>query len=117
MKLEILKETETPLLGRKRVNIQVTFQNVTPSRKELCKHVAALLKTNENLVIIKHIYSIFGKRVAKVICHAYQDEKTLKALEEQHMVERHTGKQEKKPEATAEEKPAAAKPKEEAKME
>lgn len=102
MKLEILKETENPLLNRKRVTLQATYQGNTPSRKDFRKAVATTLKAQEALVAVKHIYTRFGNTTAKVICNVYQDEKTLQQIEEEHIVKRHTGEQKEGTEQPAE---------------
>lgn len=116
MKLTILKERDTPLLSRKRVTCEVLYEGATPSRLELKKSVAKQLKADEKLVILKHIYTKFGKQKAKVIAHVYEKEEDLKKLEHEKLVAKHSPKKEEKkedeeakPAPKAEEKPAEEK--------
>ncbi len=122
MKVTVLKERDTPLLARKRVTLEAEYGSATPSRLDLKKEVAKKLSADDKLVILKHIYTRFGKQKAKIIAHIYSDEKEMKRLENDVLVKKHF-KEEKKEEAApaaeaapAEEKPAEA-PKEEAKEE
>jgi small subunit ribosomal protein S24e len=99
MELEILKEKETPLLSRKRITLEATYEGKTPSRIDLRKSVAGKIKSPEDLVIVRHIYTKFGQQKAKIIAHVYSDPKTLLQLEGEHMVGKQTGKKAKKAEA------------------
>ena len=56
MELEITKQRETPLLERTRISAMVDFENKTPSRVQLRKDIAKKLKTDESLIIIRHVY-------------------------------------------------------------
>lgn len=89
MNLEVKKEVETPLLSRKRVTIMATYEGATPSRKELTTQIAKKLSSDENLVILKHIYTRFGMQKAKIIAHIYQNEKDLKTYEDLSMLAKH----------------------------
>ena len=112
MELEITKQRETPLLKRTRVSAMVTFENKTPSRLKIKSEIASKLKTDENLVIIRHVYQRYGKREAKVIAHVYKEDKFIEKLEGKGLV----GKHKEKVKAKKEEAPAAeAKPVEEKK--
>jgi small subunit ribosomal protein S24e len=92
MELEIQKERETPLLSRKRVTIEATYEGKTPSRVDLRKSVAAKIKSPEELIVVRHIYTKFGQQKAKIIAHVYSDPKTMLRLEGSHMVEKQSGK-------------------------
>ena len=50
------------------------------------------------MVIIKHVYTKFGKKEAKIIAHVYEKLDDLKKIEEEHLLKKHF-KEEKKPEA------------------
>lgn len=105
MELQITKQRDTPLLSRKRVTCMIEYAAATPSRLEFKKIVAKQLKAPEELVIIKHIYTRFGQKKAKVIVHVYNDKKEMELIEDEYLLKKH---QPKKAEAEkAEEKPAA----------
>lgn len=106
MKLEIAKERDTPLLSRKRVTLNLEYEGATPSRLDLKKAVAKKLGSKENLTIIRHVYTRFGKQKAKIIAHVYEKEEDMKVIEHAKLVVKHQEKEEKK-EAAKEEAPAA----------
>jgi small subunit ribosomal protein S24e len=92
MELEIIKEKETPLLSRKRVTVTCTYEGKTPSRVDLRKKIAEKLKVQEDLLVIRHIYTRFGQTWAKAITHVYSDAETMMRLEGSHMVDKQSGK-------------------------
>lgn len=102
MDIQLMKKTETPLLGRKRLEYKAVFDGKTPSRDDIRKEIAKQNKVSENTTIIKHIYTKFGQSEAKVIAHIYTDEATAKNVEESHLLKKHF-KEAKKEEAKSEE--------------
>ncbi|MBI2667690.1 hypothetical protein HYX17_02870 [Candidatus Woesearchaeota archaeon] len=82
MELKILKETEMPLLSRKRINLEINFDGATPSQKEVLSSLSTKLKTKEELIDVRHIYTKFGEPKAKVIAHIYNTIEDLKDIEE-----------------------------------
>ena len=107
MKVELLKEKETPLLKRKRANFMVDFAGATPSGVLLREFLGKQLKVDKNLIAIRHIYQRYGLPRAKVIVHVYKDFETLKKLEQlsKKALEEYVPKEAPK----AEEKPAEVK--------
>lgn len=93
MKLDVVKERETPLLSRTRVTLNLEYEGPTPSRLQLRKEVAAKLKQEENLVVLKHIYTRFGQHRAKLIAHVYKTEDDLKRMEDEYMKVKHLDKE------------------------
>ena len=109
MKLELLEKKEMPLLSRTRMQFSLEFDKATPKREDIRKEVAKKAGADETLTIIRHIYTRFGKRNAKVIANVYSNEEAMKRIEEKSMIKKHTKeepKPEQKPEAAAEQKPA-----------
>jgi ribosomal protein S24E len=116
MEFEIIKEKDMPLLARKRITLNATFQSqATPSAATVRTELAKKMKVKENLVAIRHIYQHFGGGNAKVIAHVYKNLEDLKALEKKKAVMEEK-KEEAKPEAPAE-APKEETPKEEPKAE
>lgn len=115
MKVELLKEKETPLLKRKRANFMVDFAGATPSGVLLREFLGKQLKVDKNLIAIRHIYQRYGLPRAKVIVHVYKDFETLKKLEQlsKKALEEYVPKEAPK----AEEKPAEVKKEEAPKAE
>jgi|SRR3989344_2326737 len=82
MNLKVLKENEFPLLGRKRITIEVEHvSSATPSRAQLKEEIAKKYDAKPETVAIRHIFTKFGMNKSKVITHIYEDEKNLKFLE------------------------------------
>ncbi len=81
MELTILKERVTSLLSRKRITMEAQYDTATPSRADLTKEVAKKVGAEEKLVSVRHIYTRFGKRTARIIAHIYSDEAQMKLLE------------------------------------
>jgi len=107
MKLEIKEKKEVPLLSRTRVQLIASFDKETPSRDVLRKEVAKAAGAKEELTVIKHIYTKFGRKEAKIIANIYKTVEDAKRIEEEHLLKKHY-KEEKKPEAP-EAAPAEAK--------
>jgi small subunit ribosomal protein S24e len=107
MDIEIIKETETPLLNRKRVTLSYSSQDgKTLSRKEAVNQVSKKLGVKEDVVAIRHIYTQFGNQSSKIIAHIYKDAKTMEKYEEEGILVKQ-GLKEAKPKNAA--KAAAAK--------
>ena len=117
MEINILKERDTPLLSRKRVTLEITFEGATPSREKIREVVAAKLKSDKDLTVIKHIYTRYGVEKCKVIAHIYSNKEDIRKYEEKGVLKKHEAKKEEKAEkkeeaseksdeASEEEKPA-----------
>lgn len=102
MQIEIKKESETPLLSRKRVTLMAEYEGPTPSRAAFRKEIAQKVGAEENLVILKHIYTRFGIPRAKIIANVYSNMDDLKKLEEHSLLVKH-GLAEKKSKTPADE--------------
>jgi len=89
--MEIIKEKEMKLLSRKRVSLMMNTKG-TPARHEILKEVAKTCGAKEDQVVIKHIYSQFGKPVSKVIAHIYDDKDKVKIFEHQNLLKKHEKK-------------------------
>lgn len=89
MKIEVNEKREVPLLSRSRITLTADFQGPTPSREAIRKEVAREAKSDEKLVIVKHVYTRFGKPGAKIIAHVYKNEKDLNDFEEKVMLKKH----------------------------
>ena len=118
MNLQVITDEKNPLFKRREITAKLGYEDKTPSRLEIRKEVAKKLGTKEELVIIKRIIPDYGTPAAKCEANIYDDEKSLKELEEKHMVNRHLPKkkegeapaEEKKEEKKAEDKPEEKKP-------
>ncbi|HLD15070.1 MAG TPA: hypothetical protein VJB94_00630 [Candidatus Nanoarchaeia archaeon] len=93
MEAKILTQKDADLLNRKEVVIEINHAGTkTPTKLEVVKKTAELLKTEESLVQFKKINEIFGIGKCKALVHIYKDINDLNRLE----------KIKKKPKKTAE---------------
>jgi len=112
MDIEIQKETNFPLLSRKRVVCTMNAGGQTPSRLSLTRRLGTLLKTKEDLVSIRHVYTKYGNDRVKIIAHVYNDKKSKDLIEEKYLDEKLKKQVEKEKKADEEKKAADAAKKE-----
>lgn len=74
MKMEIIEKIKNPFLERTEIVGELSYEKETPSRDAVKKAVAEQLKANEKLIVVRHIYPVFGFKKAKVIANLYEKE-------------------------------------------
>jgi small subunit ribosomal protein S24e len=125
MQLKITEKREEELLSRTAIKLHIIFDKATPSKEELKKAIASELKADENLVVVKDIYTEFGNSEADVNAYVYTSKEEMQKIEPKPKKKAKPGTKTSKSEsdsvqAKKEEKPAEKKeeaPKEEAKEE
>lgn len=100
MKIEILEESENPLLGRKEIKFFVSHDKGTPSRKEIRKNLLKILGCEEDLLIIDSLAPKFGKSAAIGYAKIYES-MGGRRVEPEHIIKKNfemeeKGKEEKK---------------------
>lgn len=103
MQVKIIKDEKSPLLLRKEIKAEITFDKATPSNAELAKYIASQLKVDEKLVVVKNIFTRFGETVADSLIYVYD------SAEQKDKIEPRNKKAEAK-KAEAEKKAAEAAP-------
>jgi ribosomal protein S24E len=68
---------------------QVIACEATPSRKDLQQKVATKQGSKPELTVIKKINTKFGVKKVEVVAYIYDDMKSLKAAEPEHVQKRH----------------------------
>ena len=81
MQLNVTGKTEEPLMGRTMVKASIEFEKSTPSYTEATSLIASHLKTDEKLVVIRHIYNEFGHKKAEITAYVYSDESKKQFIE------------------------------------
>lgn len=81
MKLEIKEKKENKILNRLEISGRLVFEKATPSNQALQEVLAVELKTNKDLIVIKHIYPKFSFREASFLAYIYFDKKTMQKME------------------------------------
>jgi len=108
MKLKIVTKEQNPLMKRKEVTFRVEHAQTggTPTRVEVRKQLATLLKTKLDLVYVKQLETKTGTTVAVGEANAYDSVEQAKLMEPKHIIARNAIPEEKPEEAQApEEKP------------
>jgi ribosomal protein S24E len=85
MNVNILTTTENKLLERKEVQAEVSFDAATPKRAELKTAVSHKIGANPELVVIRSVKSLFGRKTVKITAHAYSNKETLMGIEPIHI--------------------------------
>ena len=108
MKLKIVSKEQNPLMKRKEVTFSVEHAQTggTPTRGEVRKQLATLLKTDLELVYVKQLETKTGTMVAIGEANAYDSVEQAKLVEPEHIIARNAIPEEKPEKAEApEEKP------------
>jgi len=121
MNVDIKSTVENKLLSRKEIEAEVSYEGATPSRGDIKQSICGKIGANPDLVVLREINTGFGKQMAKVVAHSYENVDALTNTEPEHIQKRFkVGKEAVKEEPKKEEPKAEAKeeaPKEEPKEE
>jgi len=74
VQLTITKKKEEPLLSRTEITASLEFEKATPPYAEVNALLAEHLKADEKLIVIRHVYNLFGAKKAEVTAYVYSDE-------------------------------------------
>lgn len=112
MEIKIIQQQYNPLLKRKEIVFEVehTQTKGTPSRLEIRRTLAEVLKANSELVYIKRVITKAGTMMAKGEANAYDSPAQARLVEAKYIIARNTPKEKKEPA----EKPEPPKPPEKA---
>jgi len=113
MKLKIVSKEQNPLMKRREVTFSVEHAQTggTPTRVEVRKQLATLLKTDLDLVYVKQLETKTGTMVAIGEANAYDSIEQAKLVEPEHIIARNATPE--KPEESQAPEEAAEKEKEE----
>jgi small subunit ribosomal protein S24e len=81
MELNITTQKENPLLHRKELHGELTFQGATPSNKQLQEELAKKLNVGQEVLAIRHIFGAFGGAKAKFEAYAYTSKEQFDKIE------------------------------------
>ena len=90
MELQIIQNTDNPLLGRQELQLRIAHESAaTPRRMEVRKEVAKQMKAKAELVIIDHLKNRYGRSETIGYAKVYADMGSLKATETRPILARH----------------------------
>lgn len=92
MKTRIVSKSENPLLKRKEVHFEVesTELEATPPRLEVRRVLATNLKVLEELVFIKRMKTMTGRKVTVGAANVYENSVQAKLVEPEFIIQRNT---------------------------
>ena len=103
MDVDILSETENPMLHRTDVTFELTHDDATPSRLQVRDSLAAKLNKDADEVVVRKLDTKFGMRKTVGYAKVYETAAHAADVEQDHMLERNKiGADEAEAEADAE---------------
>lgn len=88
MDIEILDDTENPMLHRRDVTFSVTHEEATPERLSVRDSLAAQLGKEAEEVVIRELNTKFGMRRTIGEAKVYDDESFAKDIEREFVLDR-----------------------------
>ncbi|HDM22512.1 MAG: 30S ribosomal protein S24e [Methanomicrobia archaeon] len=88
MKIEIIEEKENPLLERKEIKFKVIPEKGGEKYEDVREKIAAMLDLDKNKFVIQYMKPQFGKKEYRGFLKIYNDEKTMKEIEEEYILKR-----------------------------
>jgi len=104
--LENVQREKNPALDREEIKALIKA-NRTPSKEEAKKLLASELKIDQDLMVVKHIYSAFGSQEFNIQAYLYTNKETFEKLEKERQrkkTEEKLGQEKKKQKPKPEEK-------------
>ncbi len=89
MKIDVLKEKENVLLGRKEIDFICFHPNEgTPIRYDIRKRLGALFNADIETVYIRALKSEFGRAASKGLAMIYNSPERALEIEREHIIKR-----------------------------
>ncbi|WP_435333998.1 30S ribosomal protein S24e [Haloarchaeobius sp. TZWWS8] len=88
MDIEIISETENPMLHRTDVKFEMVHEDATPSRLSVRDSLAAKLNKDADEVVIRKLDTKFGMRKTVGLAKVYDSAAHAQEVEHEHMLER-----------------------------
>ncbi|AOL15965.1 30S ribosomal protein S24e [Sulfolobus sp. A20] len=93
----IERQFQNTLIGRREISIKVYHMGSgTPSRKDMIKSVAQALGVQENLIVVRKIFTSYGAGISNVKLHVYNSREVLEKIEPKYLLDRDAGTKQKK---------------------
>lgn len=98
MEIKIVSERENPLLKRREVNFQIEHSETgsTPSRFDVKKAIAAMLKKDAELVFVRKFETKTGTQIVFGTANVYDSMEHAKSTEPDHIKKRNSPPEEPK---------------------
>lgn len=100
MEVEITKDNNNAVIGRREIEVSIIQDDRTPSRDEVKKEVCKKLNLSPDSTIVVNLGQMYGLRQCTALLHSYPNSDSMKKFEHSYLFERHE-KREKKAAAKA----------------
>ena len=94
MNIEVTQKDNEPLMKRTFFEAKVIFEGKTPSRIDMKKDLCSQLGSKDTLTVVRKILTDYGSERAILNGYVYEDEATMKNIENKHILLRHLTKAE-----------------------
>ena len=91
MKLELTSTKINLVINRKELTF-IIEENKTPSKLEVRREIAVIMRTPPENVYIRNLTSKSGTRITTGLAHVYEDSKTALAVEPKYIIIRNDGR-------------------------
>ncbi|OIB58297.1 30S ribosomal protein S24e [Natrialba sp. SSL1] len=88
MDVDIISESENPMLHRTDVTFELTHEDATPERLQVRDSLAAKLNKDADEVVIRKLETKFGMRKTVGEAKVYESADHARDVEQDHMLER-----------------------------
>lgn len=88
MEIEIVEDTENPMLHRRDVTFKVVHEEATPERLSVRDSLAAKLNKDASEVVIRDLTTKFGMRTTIGEAKVYDDDTVAQEIEREYVLER-----------------------------
>ncbi|ELZ03923.1 30S ribosomal protein S24e [Natrialba asiatica] len=88
MDVDIISESENPMLHRTDVTFELTHEDATPERLQVRDSLAAKLNKDADEVVIRKLETKFGMRKTVGEAKVYDTADHARDVEQEHMLER-----------------------------
>lgn len=92
MEINVSKDSNNPVIGRREIWFSITQEDRTPSKDDAKKELCKKLNLSPESTIIVRLDQEFGTRMSRALAHSYPSAEALKKFEQEHLFEREVKK-------------------------
>ncbi|MHC1592933.1 MAG: 30S ribosomal protein S24e [Methermicoccaceae archaeon] len=86
MEIEIIKDRENVLLGRRELKFRVSHEGATPKRAEVRARLVALFNASNEVLLLESLKPVYGSEQAMGYAKIYDSSERLNEVERDHVI-------------------------------
>ncbi|MHC1570558.1 MAG: 30S ribosomal protein S24e [Methermicoccaceae archaeon] len=90
MEIEIIRDRENVLLGRRELKFRVKHEGATPKRSEIRERLMALFNSSSDVLVLESLKPVYGVGQAVGYAKIYSSPERLREVEREHIILRNT---------------------------